>query len=213
MFATILASTSHPWRCSRPGWMEPWVTWFRTRHPCPWHGVWSWMILRSFSTLTILWFYDKYRALKMNRRIPWCNPIGLNTGWCQHSSPCIINYIGISCKVLVKSTISCFKWNLLWSCSLGRDSPWYSKVQLEICIPTSFFSWKGTNKRNESFESFSLTLSEQANVKLHFLFPPSPAALIKNSQGRVRNFIGAEGQGQESCKKNTCLSVTKVITE
>ena len=31
----------HPWRCSRPGWTEPWVIWFSVRCPCPWQGGWN----------------------------------------------------------------------------------------------------------------------------------------------------------------------------
>uniref|UniRef100_A0A8B9G6H3 Peptidase S1 domain-containing protein n=1 Tax=Amazona collaria TaxID=241587 RepID=A0A8B9G6H3_9PSIT len=40
----------HLWRCSRPGWTEPWVTWFSVRCPCSWKGGWNLKILRSFPT-------------------------------------------------------------------------------------------------------------------------------------------------------------------
>lgn len=41
----------HPWRCSRPGWMRLWITWFSGRRV---ETRWS---LRPLSQ-AILWFYD-----------------------------------------------------------------------------------------------------------------------------------------------------------
>ena len=45
----------HPWRCSRPGWMEPWAAWAGISYgdgwPCLWWEVWSFVILEVPSNL------------------------------------------------------------------------------------------------------------------------------------------------------------------
>ena len=50
----------HPWRCSRPGWMEPWAAWSSIKcrgwWPCLWWRGWNLMILGSLPTQAILWF-------------------------------------------------------------------------------------------------------------------------------------------------------------
>jgi len=48
-----------PWRCSRPGWMEPWAAWSTIRYggwwPCLWWGDWRLVILPETWTNCQLW--------------------------------------------------------------------------------------------------------------------------------------------------------------
>jgi len=55
----------HPQRCSRPGWIDPWATWYSTRSggwwPYLWQGGWNLMVLgvpSNPSHSMILWFCD-----------------------------------------------------------------------------------------------------------------------------------------------------------
>jgi len=62
----------HPWRCSRPGWMEPWATWSSTRSGA---GDWSLMILgvpSNPSRSMILWFPVRwYQSKDLLRSSCW----------------------------------------------------------------------------------------------------------------------------------------------
>ena len=53
---------SSPWRCLRPGWMEPWAIWSRIKcggwWPCLLWGVGDSRSLRSLPTQAIPWFCD-----------------------------------------------------------------------------------------------------------------------------------------------------------
>ena len=44
-----------PWRCSRPGWMEPWAAWSGIKWggfwPCLWRWGWRFMVLEAPSNL------------------------------------------------------------------------------------------------------------------------------------------------------------------
>lgn len=42
----LLSSMPHPWKSSRPGWLEPWTTWCSGCHPCPWQKGCNWMICK-----------------------------------------------------------------------------------------------------------------------------------------------------------------------
>jgi len=60
----------HPWRCSRPGWIEPWAAWSSSRSggwwPCRWQKDWNFMILgipSNSSHCMILWTPHLAQAL------------------------------------------------------------------------------------------------------------------------------------------------------
>jgi len=59
----------HPWRCSRPGWMEPWaawsITWLNSWQPCMRQRVGTRWSLKSLPTQPILLFHDS--------NIPWAD--------------------------------------------------------------------------------------------------------------------------------------------
>jgi len=66
-----------PWRCSRPGWMEPWAAQSSPRSggwwPCLWQRGWNLMILgvpSNPSHFLILWFYD----LLTQETVKYCFP-------------------------------------------------------------------------------------------------------------------------------------------
>ena len=63
---------SHPWKCSRPGWMGPWAAWSSGRCPCPWQGNWNKMLFKVSSSPNhskILWFCD-YNSVLKSHKIP-----------------------------------------------------------------------------------------------------------------------------------------------
>ena len=60
----------HPWRCSKPYWMEAWAAWSSIQldvevgGPTCGRGVGAWWSLRSLSTQAILWFYNSMKKKK-----------------------------------------------------------------------------------------------------------------------------------------------------
>ena len=64
----------HTWRCSRPGWMEPWAAWSCA---CPWQSVETTWPLRSLPTKGILCFY-KLADVFVG---PGCRAVTKHRGW------------------------------------------------------------------------------------------------------------------------------------
>jgi len=56
-WSTSRVKMPHPWRCSRSGWMGPWVAWTGGGSPPPGDGArWA---LRSLPTKNSLWFHER----------------------------------------------------------------------------------------------------------------------------------------------------------